>query len=112
MLREIAVDLRIDGGRAARLDGRHVLVGLRNRRGGDGEGLDRQGLHAGAGRLLRLRFVAADGSGEQQRQREDGEDEWRASQRSSRRDLEPGSTGPNQTIEKQLRIQEWRRGFL
>ena len=109
--REIAVDLRIDGGGAARLDGRDVFVGLRNRCGGDGDGLDGEGLHAGAGWLLWLRFVAADGSGEQQRQREDGKNEWRLHSNLHDRTSNQGRQDRNQTIEKQLRIQEWRGDF-
>jgi hypothetical protein len=110
-LRKISIDLRVDGGGPARLDGRYIFIGLRNRDSGDSYGLHRERLHAGARRLLRLRFVAADGSGEQRRQREDGQDEWRIHSDLHEGTSNQGRRHRNKTIEKQLRIQEWQGDF-
>jgi hypothetical protein len=65
---------------------------LRDRYGGDGEGLDGEGLHAGAGWLLRLRLIATCGSGYEQGQREEWEDGVGFHSDLHDRDLEQGST--------------------
>jgi hypothetical protein len=75
---DVAVNLGIDGGGAARLDGGDVFIGLRDGRFGNSEGLDGEGLHTCAGRRLRLRLVATCGAGEEQRQHEEWDDGMRS----------------------------------